>query len=323
MPAGARADGPAPPRSRIDALVAKMAATAGATPPPPPTSDIVCDECPVVAAVERIRHAMVDPPRRVELSWRSLIGYRVPIPVMDAADEELDPYLDDRRTFLDHAAQDAVCERLPGMGMKSFQLLALFQHRSKRYNDGRDAILGHVRPLDHKLTRKPAGGTGKWFEDNLYAHLRALSLRFLTEEDIVEIHMAEGTALRSTPDVLFLDDVWINGRMVRWMDAKAYFGTQYGPVFGGAKKAAALWGPGALVFAKGYSRRLRVPDTLLLGPGDVPCVAPHERDPRSGPHHDVRAGTRRDDPRAYGPRHDVRADPRGHDLWADEPRRGC
>lgn len=72
-----------------------------------------------------------------------------------------------------------------------------------------------------------------------------------------------------TPDFLFKEAVWINGKQVHWMDCKCFFGcsTQaltVDRIIHQAGKYANKWGYGAIVFAFGFSSGLVVQDAVLL-----------------------------------------------------------
>lgn len=58
----------------------------------------------------------------------------------------------------------------------------------------------------------------KW-EEAIHAFLKERGVNFLTEEDMLAANST------NTPDVLLLDDCIINGRPVRWIDAKNYYGS--------------------------------------------------------------------------------------------------
>ena len=159
---------------------------------------------------------------------------------------------------------------------------------------------------DTSESRRHQGASGTRFENKLCAFLRAQGVRFITEDDLRALHDATSTPPRSTPDVLFLDDVWVNGRLMRWMDAKSYFGTRYSNVFYGAKKAGFRWGPGCIVFAKGYSRRLHVPNTTLLGPASIDVVPPRRPTQPAVAHNSGRADVATAHSRARGCVHGAR-----------------
>ena len=62
-------------------------------------------------------------------------------------------------------------------------------------------------------------GTPVLWEEALYAYLSQLGINFVTEETLRE------KGRKVTPDCLILDDLYINGNLVRWIDAKSFYGS--------------------------------------------------------------------------------------------------
>jgi hypothetical protein len=101
------------------------------------------------------------------------------------------------------------------------------------------------------------------FELEVGRRLKSLGASFYTEDDV---RAAGG---RLTPDFLIRGALRINGRVVRWLDAKSY------PLFDcpltnkniarQVAKYTAAFGPGALVFSKGVACGKGFPlDPLIL-----------------------------------------------------------
>lgn len=90
----------------------------------------------------------------------------------------------------------------------------------------------------------------------LYQHLDAHGVNYLTEEALSE------SGCKSTPDVVLLDNVFINGQQVKWFDAKNYYGSASSRFFlskhqkQATRYALEFDGAGALVYRLGYSREL-------------------------------------------------------------------
>jgi len=126
------------------------------------------------------------------------------------------------------------------------------------------------------------------FERNLEALLRARGVAFRTQGDLVSAQHANhgarddddvdnggGAALsKLTPDILVDGALRVNGREVRWMDAKNSFGgtsrTLARKTLAQARKYVDEFGPGAVVYALG----LAAPHTDELG--DDVCVLDFE-----------------------------------------------
>ena len=112
----------------------------------------------------------------------------------------------------------------------------------------------------------------KGWEQRLFDHFDAHGVKYASEEQLV----AEG--FRSTPDAVLIDDVWVNGRLIRWVDCKSYYGSYRSKLFGAKTKKQVerynleFGGEGALVFRLGYSRELQknLGQCLLLDRGLLP-----------------------------------------------------
>mmetsp|Transcript_11918 Transcript_11918/g.25757 ORF Transcript_11918/g.25757 Transcript_11918/m.25757 type:complete len:389 (+) Transcript_11918:110-1276(+) len=112
----------------------------------------------------------------------------------------------------------------------------------------------------------------KW-EQAIYSFLKEHDINFLTED---EMRAANSS---TTPDVLLLDDCVINGQVVRWIDAKNYYGSGLRESKVMVKKTKkqiakyedAFGGSGAIVFKRGFSERFMqsCPATLFLDVGPL------------------------------------------------------
>lgn len=122
---------------------------------------------------------------------------------------------------------------------------------------------------------QPAGmeiESEKW-EKAIYKFLSDNKINFLTEEDM------RAANSRITPDCLLLDDCVINGRKVRWIDAKNYYGSGLRESNGISKKIskqiekynAEFGGDGAIVFKNGFSQKYlrNFPSALFLDAGPL------------------------------------------------------
>ena len=73
-----------------------------------------------------------------------------------------------------------------------------------------------------------------------------------------------------TPDFLLLDDVFINGQKVSWIDCKCYYGSASMGVYGErslqrvGQDYPEKFGPGAIIFAFGFCEALKVEGSAVL-----------------------------------------------------------
>lgn len=104
---------------------------------------------------------------------------------------------------------------------------------------------------------------------------------FLDEQDInyVNEDMLREAEMRITPDCIILDDCYINGQLVRWVDVKSFYGSglRENRHFSNSLKRQAtkyeteFEESGAVVFKHGFSRKLsdKIPSTLFLDAGPL------------------------------------------------------
>lgn len=89
--------------------------------------------------------------------------------------------------------------------------------------------------------------------------LQRWDIKFVAEEELMSFGV---DVLPSTPDVVILDDLYINGRMVRWIDSKCFYGTSASNVFlKKLEKQASRYNlhfnsSGAIIYKLGHSREL-------------------------------------------------------------------
>lgn len=99
---------------------------------------------------------------------------------------------------------------------------------------------------------------------------RDLGVSLRTEKEIADEQVAVEGAAYATPDLLFLDTVYINGERINWIDYKDYAGTRVKFIYESnskqAKKYHTLWGPGAVCYRWSF-----VDDVVL--PGATPLSA--------------------------------------------------
>ena len=106
------------------------------------------------------------------------------------------------------------------------------------------------------------------FEDILADWFEAQGVRLRRQPEMVKEQKQElGRPVR-TPDILFLDHVYINDRPVAWIDAKHFYGADV--EFQRKKMAKQMdryieeWGSGAVVYRHGFSENLFMPGCTLL-----------------------------------------------------------
>lgn len=110
-------------------------------------------------------------------------------------------------------------------------------------------------------------------------YFRGSGIKFYEQEELVAQQKAKYGRAIITPDILFIDPVYINGIRVYWLEYKNYVGTDidflYSSNIEQASRYYKEWGRGAICYRFGIVDRLFVPGAVLLSGEEVPvfnCV---------------------------------------------------
>jgi len=111
------------------------------------------------------------------------------------------------------------------------------------------------------------------FEDILADWFEAQGIRLRRQPEMVkEQSEALGRPVR-TPDLLFLDHVYINGHPVAWIDAKHFYGAdvefQRKKMKKQMNRYIEEWGAGAIMFRHGFCENLFMPGVQMLDSGPI------------------------------------------------------
>ena len=118
------------------------------------------------------------------------------------------------------------------------------------------------------------------FEDILADWFEEQGIRLRRQPEMVrEQSEALGRPVR-TPDLLFLDHVYINGQPVAWLDAKHFYGADVEFQRKKMKKQMNRyideWGSGAIMFRHGFCENLYLPGVLMLDSGPIDLSRLHD-----------------------------------------------
>ena len=118
------------------------------------------------------------------------------------------------------------------------------------------------------------------FEDILADWFEEQGIRLRRQPEMVkEQSEALGRPVR-TPDLLFLDHVYINGQPVAWLDAKHFYGADVEFQRKKMKKQMNRyideWGSGAIMFRHGFCENLYLPGVLMLDSGPIDLNRLHD-----------------------------------------------
>lgn len=105
-------------------------------------------------------------------------------------------------------------------------------------------------------------------EDIFVDFFKSLGIRCKTQEELVTEQIKEHGRATATPDILFLDIVFINNVEVKWIDFKNYTGIDATYFYSSNKKQAAkyqkIFGNGAVCYNYSFVKGMNIPNTLLL-----------------------------------------------------------
>ena len=106
------------------------------------------------------------------------------------------------------------------------------------------------------------------FELKIQKILDKLGVRYKTQEQLAREQIEQSDKAINTPDFLILDDLWINGQKINWIDAKNFYGlnTPYlkKRIKQQTNKYLDVWGSGSIIFSLGFSSRLKIPGILFI-----------------------------------------------------------
>jgi hypothetical protein len=101
-----------------------------------------------------------------------------------------------------------------------------------------------------------------------------LGIKLKTQAELSEEQVKKYGRAVNTPDLLFLDIVYINDKLTKWIDFKDYLGTNikflYKSNSNQTTRYVAEWGPGALCYSYGFVENLMFYSTQLLDGNSLP-----------------------------------------------------
>lgn len=112
-------------------------------------------------------------------------------------------------------------------------------------------------------------------ENEFVAKLRSLGVGMRTQDDLVAEQVAAYGRAVCTPDVLFTDKVWVNGRRIFWIDFKNYTATPARFLLESNRDQAgryfARFGPGALAYGAGVVAGVTT-GAMMLDASDLDAI---------------------------------------------------
>lgn len=159
------------------------------------------------------------------------------------------------------------------------ELYRLFVNRARpeSYLTGRDLdqfLRAFYNDAESTINHDRIARIAEENEQRVVGYFRSLGIRLKTQNELVhEQKKLHGRAI-ATPDIVFLDDVIINGVRVHWLDYKDYAGTNipflYNSNVAQSQRYTAMFGGGAICYRFSFIDELYIPNTLLLNASALP-----------------------------------------------------
>jgi hypothetical protein len=108
------------------------------------------------------------------------------------------------------------------------------------------------------------------FEHQIENKLKQYKIIYKTQEDLTKEQIKEVGHAYNTPDFLILTDLKINGKIIRWIDAKNFYGSNIkfdmGKIKKQVKKYIDAYGPGCIMFSLGHNQGIqnKINDVLFI-----------------------------------------------------------
>jgi len=125
-----------------------------------------------------------------------------------------------------------------------------------------DALMGNPQQI-----RKHS----QQFEYYIQDYFIHYNIPITTEDELQKVQQKKYGRAINTPDLIFNDPININGKLVKWLDCKNYYGSIVNMFLikknqKQVDKYNKKWGPGALLFSLGFNRDLgkKIKNVLLL-----------------------------------------------------------
>lgn len=111
-------------------------------------------------------------------------------------------------------------------------------------------------------------------EDRFVKYFKSVGIQLVDQNQLVKEQIAEHGRAILTPDILFLDTVYINGVLIKWIDYKDYAGTPIKFLYNSNKEQAAKyyarWGTGAICYHQSFVDSMELPGAIMLDVRSLP-----------------------------------------------------
>ena len=111
-------------------------------------------------------------------------------------------------------------------------------------------------------------------EVSVVNYFRSLGIRLYDQAELVEQQIKIFGRAKFTPDILFIDKVFINKTRIGWIEYKDYVGTKVPFLYSSNKDQSAKyfkeWGTGAMCYRHSFVSNLSIDGAILLDATALP-----------------------------------------------------
>ncbi len=140
--------------------------------------------------------------------------------------------------------------------------------------DKKQYHMAYDRDAQSTFNQNRVAKVAKENEDIVVNYFKSMGIKIKDEKQLVEEQIAEHGRAVNTPDILFIDPVYINNVRVYWLDYKDYVGTStlflYRSNVQQTCRYFKEWGQGALCFHHSFVEGLSIPGAILVDARSLP-----------------------------------------------------
>lgn len=159
------------------------------------------------------------------------------------------------------------------LGMNAKQTIKIFVD-SKKGRDLKQYQLAESYDAESTFNQQEIANIAAKNEVTIVEFFKKLGINLKTQDDLTSVQVENLGRPVLTPDILFLDVVYINGVRVHWLDYKDYIGTKvnflYKSNLSQAQKYFKEWGLGVLCYHHGYVAGVSIPGSIILDARSLP-----------------------------------------------------
>lgn len=156
------------------------------------------------------------------------------------------------------------------------QQLATMNTEPLTSTDIEQFTIAYNNDIESRKNRDEAALAANNAEKKFVNYFRSLGIQLHDENELSAAQIVENGRAVLTPDILFIDDVFINGTKIAWIDFKNYSCLDVAFLQKNnraqAEKYYNKWGGGALCYRYSYLNDIKIDNTMLLSTDALPII---------------------------------------------------